>query len=138
MKKLSLFVTLLLMVLFLLLPLNVNGNTNRELLFEHALLMSLNHEIKTALRKEIKVERVQFDCDKITNIELITLPSGSQFLSEGHAFIIEVQLRAMVNDKWKLVNIAFDNNNATASYTARKVQIEPLPKNFICPKKLYP
>jgi hypothetical protein len=110
----------------------------KQLELEHALLMEISKEIKGTLRSKYNLRVVQYDCDSIKNIELITLPSGSEYLSEGHAFKITVQLRLYQDGKPKQAFITLDNNNDTATFTVKDIKIAELNAEFKCGLRLYP
>lgn len=131
-------INFILILLVCSLPFSAKASPETELLIENAILMNIHHEASSALRKELNAEIVQYDCSKITDIELIRLPSGSKYLSEGHAFKLTVQMRAKVINEWKLVTMTLENDNPQGAFISKNIQISVIPKNYNCGKKLYP
>lgn len=92
--------------------------------------MQLSHEIQLALKEHFQQKIVQYDCEKITEIEMIKLPEESRYLSEGKTYKIKVELRVKGSQD-KLVTMTLYSAPRTTFY---KPQIfsRPIPKDYKC------
>jgi hypothetical protein len=106
----------------------------REKVLEEALIMELHSQIQLAIKEHFQENIVQYDCEQISEIKMINLPSGSSYLEGGRAFEITIELRKKDTTGDKLVHLEFSNENTGSGYSLVIIENELLPEGFQCLK----
>jgi hypothetical protein len=106
----------------------------REKVLEEALIMELHSQIQVAMKKHFQENIVQHDCEHISEIKIVNLPSGSGYLEGGRAFEITIELRKKDTSGDKLVHLKFSNENTGSGYSLVNIKNELLPEGFQCSK----
>jgi hypothetical protein len=129
------FSTLLCLFVFLLIS---NGGhavaAPREKVLEEALIMELHSQIQLAVKKHFQENINQYDCEHISEIKMINLPSGSGYLEGGRAFEITIGLRKKDTSGDKLVHLKFSNEYTGSGYSLVSIENKALPEGFQCSK----
>jgi hypothetical protein len=124
-----------LLSLFVFLLISTGGQAvaaPREKVLEEALIMELHSQIQLTMKKHFQENIIQYDCEHISEIKMIDLPSGSGYLERGRAFEITVELRKKDTSGDKLVHLKFRNEKTDSTYSLVNIEDKALPKGFQC------
>ncbi|TXK77013.1 hypothetical protein [Paenibacillus sp. N3.4] len=106
----------------------------REKLLEEALIMQLHSQIQSSLKEHFQENLIQYDCEHISEIRMIYLPSGTEYLEGGKAFEITVELRKKDTAGDKLVHLKLSNEKTAITYALVSIKNDAVPKGFQCSK----
>lgn len=106
------YLPLLAILLYTACPVPIQSQSQEQSTYiENAFLQTLHYKVVNSLQEHYRLELVQFECEHITNIQVINLPAESEHLKDGLAYRITIQVHVMVPNELLLLTFRNDGKS---------------------------